>query len=408
LIGFVFGFAEQPGIAEKATMHPERIIVTSGPENSETPLNQVTSWVTPNRLFFVRNHFEPPAVRNPEAWELTLEGLVARPARWTLAQLAALPQYSVFATVECAGNGRSFLREKAAGVQWGAGAIGHAEWTGVRLRDLLEPAGVKAGAQEIIFEGADHGVEDGEAMNFSRSLPLAKALDPDTLVALRMNGEALEPNHGAPLRLFVPGWYGVASVKWLRTMRVIDHAYPGFFQTIKYSIDRGSGAGKRRQPLGPGVVKSEILFPRDGDELGVGTIRIGGVAWAGEERVTRIDVSTDGGRTWQAAHLKGIQQRYSWCQWEALWTVTAPGEYALVARAHTETGQAQPFEYDPDNLGYLINVVRPARVRVVASQQSAADFADRGAWAHYMEAFAEENIRRPLDVELALTAGDGI
>ncbi|MFM7749712.1 MAG: molybdopterin-dependent oxidoreductase, partial [Opitutaceae bacterium] len=191
-------------------MNPARRIVTSGPENSETPLEHVPSWVTPNRLFFVRNHFDPPAVADARAWELTLEGLVTRPARWTLAQLEAMPQHSVFATVECAGNGRSFLKEKAAGVQWGAGAIGHAEWTGVRLRDLLEPAGVKAAATEVIFEGADHGEEDGHAMNFSRSLPLAKALHPDTLIALRMNGEALEPNHGAPLRLFVPGWYGVA------------------------------------------------------------------------------------------------------------------------------------------------------------------------------------------------------
>ncbi len=389
-------------------MQTERKIVTAGPENSETPLEHVASWVTPNRLFFVRNHFEPPVVREPQAWELTLEGMVAKPTRWSFAQLAAMPQHSIFATVECAGNGRSFLRQKAAGVQWGAGAIGHAEWTGVRLRDLLEPAGVKTGAQEIIFEGADQGTEDGEKMNFSRSLPLAKALDSDTLIALRMNGEWLEPNHGAPLRLFVPGWYGVASVKWLRTMRVIDHAYQGYFQTVKYSIDRGTNSGKRRQPLGPGAVKSEILFPRAGEQLRVGTNRVAGVAWAGEERVTRLDLSTDGGRSWHAAHLKGIQQPYSWCQWETLWTVTAPGDYTLMSRAHTAAGQTQPFEYDVDNLGYIINVVRPHSVRITSGDQSAATFADADTWRDFMEAFAEENTRRPLDVELALTAGDGI
>jgi DMSO/TMAO reductase YedYZ molybdopterin-dependent catalytic subunit len=389
-------------------MQSERKIVTSGPENSETPLEQVTSWVTPNRLFFVRNHFEPPVVREPQAWGLTLEGLVTKPTRWTFAQLAAMPQHSVFATVECAGNGRSFLREKAAGVQWGAGAIGHAEWTGVRLRDLLEPAGLKAGAQEIIFEGADRGTEDGETMNFTRSLPVAKALDPDTIIALRMNGEPLEPNHGAPMRLFVPGWYGVASVKWLRTMRVIDHAYQGYFQTTKYSIRRATSAGKRHFPIGPGAVKSEVLFPRENESLGVGTIRIAGVAWAGEERVTRLDVSTDGGRSWHAAHLKGIQHPYSWCQWETLWTVTAPGDYTIISRAHTESGQVQPIDYDADNLGYIINVVRPLHLRVVADQQSAANFADANTWTDYMEAFAEENTKHPLDLELALTAGDGI
>jgi DMSO/TMAO reductase YedYZ molybdopterin-dependent catalytic subunit len=389
-------------------MHSERKIVTSGPENSETPLEQVTGWVTPNRLFFVRNHFDPPAAREPQVWQLTLEGMVSRPTHWSFAQLAAMPQHSVFATVECAGNGRSFLREKASGVQWGAGAIGHAEWTGVRLRDLLEPAGIRPGAQEVIFEGADRGTEDGVTMNFSRSLPLAKALDADTLVALRMNGEWLEPNHGAPLRLFVPGWYGVASVKWLTTMRVIDHAYPGHFQTAKYAIERATSSGKRRLPLGPGAVKSEILFPRAGEALPVGTNRIAGVAWAGEERVTRLDVSTDGGRTWHAAHLKGIQQPYSWRQWETLWTVSAPGDYTLMARAHTESGQAQPFEYDRDNLGYIINVVRPHPVRILAGPEASATFADAGTWSDYMEAFAEENTRRPLDVELALTAGDGI
>ncbi len=385
-------------------MSPARRIVTSGPENSETPLEQVPSWVTPNRLFFVRNHFEPPVVTDARAWELTLEGLVARPMRWTLAQLEAMPQHGVFATVECAGNGRSFLKEKAEGVQWGAGAIGHAEWTGVRLRDLLEPAGIKASATEIIFEGADRGEEGGKTMNFSRSLPLAKALHPDTLIALRMNGEALEPNHGAPLRLFVPGWYGVASVKWLRTMRVTDQPYQGYFQTTKYSIIRGG----RRQPLGPGSVKSEVLSPAAGAQVGAGTVRIAGVAWAGEAGVSRVDVSTDGGRTWHAAHLTGIDQPYSWRQWEALWTVTAPGDYEIVTRAHSSRGETQPFEYDRDNLGYLINVVRPVRVRVKAGDGAADDFADPGTWSVYMEAYAEENRRRPLDVQLAFTAGDGI
>lgn len=388
-------------------MNSARKIVTASPENSETPLESVASWVTPNRLFFVRNHFAVPVI-DPEKWELTLDGLVARPERWTFAQLAAMPQHTVFATVECAGNGRSFLQEKAAGVQWGAGAIGHAEWTGVRLRDLLQPAGLAAGSLEVVFEGADVGTEDGKTMSFSRSLPLAKALDPDTIIALRMNGEWLEPNHGAPARLFVPGWYGVASVKWLRRMQVIDHVYQGFFQTVKYSVDHATPGGKQRRPLGAGAVKSEIFHPRAGDTLGLGTNRIAGVAWAGEERVARVDVSTDGGRTWQAAHLKGLQQPYSWCQWECLWTVAEPGHFTILARAHTESGQSQPADYDPDNLGYVINVVLPRVVKVLGSKQAHAGFADAGAWAHTMENFAEENTRRPLDVEIAFTAGDGI
>jgi DMSO/TMAO reductase YedYZ molybdopterin-dependent catalytic subunit len=387
-------------------MESHRKIVVSSPENSETPLDDVASWVTPNRLFFVRNHFEPPST--DLNWELSLEGLVTKPRTWTFAQLAAMPQHTVFATVECAGNGRSFLREKAAGVQWGAGAIGHAEWTGVRLRDLLQPAGLKPEALEIVFEGADRGVEGGKTMNFSRSLPIAKALDPDTIIALRMNGEWLEPNHGAPMRLFVPGWYGVASVKWVRRMEAIDHAYQGYFQTTKYSVDRASATGKRRLPLGPGSVKSEILHPCVGETVGLGTNRIDGVAWAGEERISRVDISTDGGRTWYAAHLKGIQQPYSWCQWETLWTVTAPGSYSILARAHTDSGQAQPFEYDPNNLGYIINTVRARHVQVSADVEARAGFADASMWADTMAHFAEENTRRPLDLELTFTLGDGI
>jgi DMSO/TMAO reductase YedYZ molybdopterin-dependent catalytic subunit len=384
-------------------------MVTTSPENSETPLDDIASWVTPNRLFFVRNHFNVPNA-DRDRWELVLEGLVGRPQRWTFADLAGMPQHSVFATVECAGNGRSFLQEKAAGVQWGAGAIGHAEWTGVRVSDLLGPAGVKPGAREIVFEGADRGTEPDHPapMHFSRSLPLAKALDPDTLIALRMNGEWLDQNHGAPMRLFVPGWYGVASVKWLRAMRVIDEVYPGYFQTSKYSVDRATGSGKRRVPLGPGVVKSEILQPAANAKLSCGTNRIAGIAWAGEQRIEAVDVSTDDGLTWQPARLKGLQQPYSWCQWECLWAVNTPGKYKLMARARAETGEAQPFEYDANNLGYLINVVSPRAVLVREGSEAKSAFADSDMWADTMLAHAEENTRHALDLELVFAGGEGI
>src|SRR5262249_6225590 len=144
------------------------------------------------------------------------------------------------ATVECAGNGRSFLKTRVPGVQWGAGAIGHAEWTGVPLRLVLERAGLKPDAVEVVFEGSDRGSEADhpEPMNFARRLPLATALDADTLLAYRMNGELLQPNHGYPVRLFVPGWYGVASVKWLRRIEVIDRPFAGYYQSVKYTVQR--------------------------------------------------------------------------------------------------------------------------------------------------------------------------
>src|SRR5262245_25513612 len=213
-------------------MPDQRRIVTQTPENSETPLERAGSWVTPNRLFFVRNHFQAPTV-NVNTWRLRVGGCVERPREWTFDELAALPERSVFATMECAGNGRSFLSQHVHGVQWGAGAIGHAEWTGVPLAHILTKAGIKAGAVEVLFEGADVGSEADhrEPMHFRRSLPLDKALDPDTLLVTRMNGELLEPSHGYPLRLLAPGWYGVASVKWLRRIEVLCEPFRGYFQT---------------------------------------------------------------------------------------------------------------------------------------------------------------------------------
>jgi DMSO/TMAO reductase YedYZ molybdopterin-dependent catalytic subunit len=390
-------------------MHFQRKTLTASPENSETPLAAISGWVTPTRLFFVRNHFPVPQT-DAATWELTVEGLVERPQRWSFAALAGMPQTSVFATVECAGNGRSFLAAKAEGVQWGAGAIGHAEWTGVPVRELLGAAGIKTEALEVVFEGADRGSEskDELPLPFSRSLPLEKALHPDTIIALRMNGEWLDSNHGAPMRLFVPGWYGVASVKWLQRIRIIDRAYPGYFQTTKYSIDRVVDGTKRRVPLGPGIVKSEILQPTSGAVLQPGRHRIIGLAWAGEDRVTRVEVSVDGGVSWKDASLIGLQESYSWTQWEMRWDVTACGEHTLMARAHSARGEVQPFAYNPDNLGYLINSVTPRRVTVERSAMAEKDIFVQGNWAEYMESFAETNSLRAMDVDLALTSGEGI
>src|SRR5438552_2708088 len=276
-------------------MPEQRKVVTAVPENSETPLENVSSWVTPTRLFFVRNHFEMPAI-DLDTWRLRVEGSVERPAEWSWDALTALPQRTVFATVECAGNGRSFLQQRAPGVQWGAGAIGHAEGTGVPLRLVLERAGIKSGAVEVLFEGADRGSEADhpEPMHFARSLPLAKALDPDTLLALRMNGEPLEPAHGFPIRLFVPGWYGVASVKWLRRIAVLDESFQGYYQSTKYTVQRASARGTEAVIVGPMQVKSEIIRPAAGEVLGRGTNRLFGVAWAGEAAIARVEVSTDG------------------------------------------------------------------------------------------------------------------
>src|SRR5262245_20450686 len=288
----------------------ERRIVTAVPENSETPLERVGAWVTPTRLFFVRNHFEVPEV-DPRTWRLRVEGGVERPREWTLDEINALPERTVFSTVECAGNGRSFLSQHVHGVQWGAGAIGHAEWTGVPLRVLLEQSGIKPSTSEILFEGLDSGSEADhpERMNFARSLPLAKALERDTLLVTKMNGEPLEPSHGFPARLIVPGWYGVASVRWVGRIAALDHSFKGYYQTKKYTVQRRNPKDGSAETVIVGAmeVKSEIIRPQVGEMLGLGTNRVFGVAWAGQDPVARVEVSTYGGASWGDAGFMGAR-----------------------------------------------------------------------------------------------------
>jgi DMSO/TMAO reductase YedYZ molybdopterin-dependent catalytic subunit len=409
-------------------MPEQRKIVTAIPENSETPLDQVRSWVTPNSLFFVRNHFDPPHI-DVSGWRLRVEGCVQRSIEWSFDDLLALPERTVFATVECAGNGRSFLGPRVPGVPWGAGAIGHAEWTGVPVRLLLERCGLEPSALEILFEGADRGTEPGhpEPIPFARSLPLAKAMHADTLLAVRMNGELLNQAHGSPVRLFVPGWYGVASVKWLQRIEVLDSHFRGYFQTTKYTFQRRTGKGIRAPAsvssssdgnetvsyletvvVGPMAVKSEIIRPKSSDLVGIGANRVVGLAWAGEEAVAHVDISTDGGQTWMKANLIGPQAPYSWTLWEYLWELAQPGSYSLLARTTSTGGRVQPMEYDPLHGGYLIDFCRPLTVHVAAATHIYAQTGTTDALLFDMNAYAEENMRLPLDVDVQYSSGGGI
>ncbi len=389
-------------------MAEQRKVVTAVPENSETPLDGVRSWITPTRLFFVRNHFAVPTL-DLATWRLTVEGRVQECREWTWEELMDLPERTVFATVECAGNGRSFLAERQAGVQWGAGAVGHAEWTGVPLGLVLERSGLEADALEVLFEGADTGTEPDhpEPMPFERSLPLAKALHPDTLLAFQMNGEFLDPIHGYPLRLFVPGWYGVASVKWLRRIEVVNKPFRGYFQSVKYTIQRQTERGIETQIVGPMMPKSEIIRPRASDVLGLGGNRFFGVSWAGEDSVSRVEVSKDGGATWSEATLIGPQAPYSWTLWEYLWEAESPGELTVLVRATSSRGRVQPVDHNALHGGYLIHHSRPLHLRVIDLRR-AADYADAQTIMYDMNAYAEEKMRLPLDVEMEFSFGEGI
>jgi len=389
-------------------MIEQRKVVTAVPENSETPLEDVRSWITPTRLFFVRNHFAVPTL-DVATWRLSVEGRVKERRAWSWDELMKLPERTVFATVECAGNGRSFLAERQSGVQWGAGAVGHAEWTGVPLSVVLIHSSLEGDAVEVLFEGADVGSEPDHptSMPFARSLPLAKALHPDTLLAYRMNGEILDPIHGYPVRLFVPGWYGVASVKWLRRIEVVSTPFRGYFQSVKYTFQRKTDRGLETEIVGPMMPKSEIIRPRAGEVLGMGGNRLFGVSWAGEDSVSRVEVSLDCGATWSDATLMGPRAPYSWTLWEYLWEAGSPGEYTVLVRATASSGRVQPAEHNALHGGYLIHHSRPLAVRVAAVHRP-AEYADAQTIMYDMNAYAEEKMRLPLDVEMEFNFGDGI
>ena len=313
------------------------------------------------------------------------------------------------------GNGRSFLAPLQAGVQWGAGAVGHAEWTGVPLKVVLERSGLAPDALEVLFEGADTGTEHDhpEPMPFERSLPLAKALHPDTLLASRMNGELLEPAHGYPLRLMVPGWYGVASVKWLRRIEVVSTPFRGYFQSVKYTYQLKTERGVETEIVGPMMPKSEIVRPRTDEVVAPGEQRFFGAAWAGEDSVSRVEVSTDGGATWNDAAMMGPLAPYSWTLWEYRWKAESAGEQTILARATSSSGRVQPEDHEPLNGGYLIHHSRPLRLRVegVAGSTTAAAaqaYPHAQAIMYDMNAYAEENMRLPLDVEMEFSGGEGI
>jgi DMSO/TMAO reductase YedYZ molybdopterin-dependent catalytic subunit len=390
-------------------MSEQRRIITHEPENSETPLESACTWVTPTRLFFVRNHAQVPSL-DVARWKLRIDGRVSEPLEFSYAQLRSLPQHTVSVTVECAGNGRSFLATHVHGVQWGAGAIAHAEWSGVPLARLLEKTRLAPDVVELVFEGADRCSESDhpQPMPFARSLPLAKALHPDTLIALTMNGEPLLPDHGFPARLLVPGWYGVASVKWLQNIAATAKPFQGYFQTTKYTY---RVAGQTQPAIVQKMeVKSEIIRPQPGETVAAGVQRISGVAWAGEEAVASVDVSTDGGRSWRPASLVGPQSSYSWNMWEFHSDDLAPGEYTILSRATSAGGKQQPLQHDPLRGGYMINFVRPCRVRVEATPETVTPPStwDAAALTYDMNAFSEQNARLPLDVELELIGGAGI
>jgi len=348
----------------------DRLIVRSArPEDLETPAHLLTSWITPNDLFYVRSHFYTPSI-DPDAWRLRIDGEVGTPLDLTLADLRALPSTTLVVTLECAGNGRAFFDPPVAGVQWEKGAVGTAAWTGVRLADLLRQAGIRPSARYLWLDGADRGL--GRAPDFVRSLAADKALHAETLLAYEMNGQRLPVPHGFPLRAIVPGWEGAYSVKWLTHIEASARDHDGPFVQAGYRYPRRPVApgsvvpASETVPLRALPVKSLITSPPPGVAAPRDGVRISGFAWAGDGEIRRVDVSTDGGRTWAEARLGRDRARYAWRQFEYVWRPAAGGSYVVLSRATDSRGATQPIVPEWNPAGYVWNAIDRVRINVGA------------------------------------------
>jgi len=339
------------------------------PLNLEMPFGSLDGFITPVDRFFVRNHFSIPQI-DVKTWRLKIEGEVETPLELTYDEVNKMESRTVAVTMECAGNGRAFLTPAAIGAQWERGAVSTAEWTGVLLAEVLGRAGLKGSVREVIFEGADRGeIEDplGPAGNvhYTRSMSLKKATH-DVLLAFKMNGEELTPAHGAPLRVIVPGWYGMASVKWLTRIIASTQPFNGYYQTIDYAYwQRGPGA-PTLVPITGMQVKAQIARPGFADAVRTGqTYRVQGAAWTSEAEITNVEISTNGGQTWQDAHLLGESIHNAWRLWDFDWQVPAKaGKASLLARATDSLGRTQPAERDENRRSYLVNHLLPIEVEV--------------------------------------------
>ncbi len=349
------------------TTEPDTGLVVHGtsPLNCETSIPDLIGGVVmPNARFYVRNHFATP-VLGPAAWRLEVGGLVERPLRLSLRDLRNMRSHTVVVTLECAGNGRSMLSPPADGEQWQLGAVSTAEWTGVPLVEVLDRAGPTADAGEVIFRGADHGQVEGVAhtISFERGLSLDDIRGVDALLAYAMNGESLPVEHGYPLRLIVPGWYAVASVKWLTDIDVVASPFDGFFQSQRYVYERQREGKIVQEPVRLQQVRSLITEPTSNDELPVGDLVIRGVAWSGAAPIAQVEISVGDG-PWQLAQLIDNRPRHSWQWWELLCRLGDPGPTTVRARATDLAGRTQPDEPEWNRLGYGANAIQVVPIQL--------------------------------------------
>ncbi|WP_343081029.1 sulfite oxidase [Ostreiculturibacter nitratireducens] len=347
-------------------------LLNDRPVNAETPPELLDDAITPTNRHFVRNNGLVPDDTSADNWTLTVDGLVDNPMEMSIADLQNQFEVVTMAlTIECGGNGRAFFDPPASGNQWTYGAVACSEWTGVRLKDVLEAAGVKDGVVYTAHYGADaHLSGDASKLPISRGVPIEKALTDNILIAFRMNGEDLHPMNGAPLRLVVPGWPGSCSQKWLRRIELRDVVHDGpkmtgtSYRVPAYPVAPGTDVPEEDfQIIERMPVKSLITFPANGAEIGMAS-EVRGHAWSGDRSIDRLDISIDFGATWQSAELDAPANSGAWQNWRSNVTFPQAGYYEVWARATDSAGEMQPFAIDWNPKGYLNNTMHRVGLKV--------------------------------------------
>lgn len=340
------GAIETPQVFLSRIGKDPRLVAYSDKEFG-TPLDLIDGLNVPNELFFIRSYGPILTTIEPDAWRLKVTGLVERELELTLDDLKALPQRTMTAFLECSGNSRSGFEPPAEGTKWGDTAIGNAEWHGVSLSSVLALAGVKPGAVDVVSQGAD-------LADMQRGLPIEVAMGPDVMLVWQMNGDALPRPNGGPVRLLVPGWGGIASTKWIVGLDVIDHAFAGHYNRELYTLY--TEEHERVRPVREMPVKSVIVSPSPDASVTAGPQTIYGYAWSGYGAITTVDVSTDGGQTWQEAAITHNGGRRSWVRFEHRWKATT-GTARLRSRATDERGLQQPEQALWNAKGYQQNAI---------------------------------------------------
>lgn len=337
--------------------------------NHGMPLEALRWPVTPVGLHYVLVHYDIPLV-DPASWHLRIDGAVDRPCSLSLADLAAFPPVTVVTTMECAGNGRAHLDPRPVSQPWLLEAVGTAAWRGARLKDVLAGVGLAGDAVELVFTGADRGVEGDVEQDYARSLTLDEADRDEVVLAYEVNGVPLPPQHGYPLRLVVPGWYGMTNVKWLRSITAVTEPFAGYYHEHSYRVrhtddDPGTPVTRilpRSLMVPPGI--PEFLSRRR--IVPAGACPLEGRAWSGRAPVVAVDVSTDGGATWAPAELGDQPGPWAWRSWAFTWEPAGPGDYTLCSRARDGAGNEQPTAPGWNVGGYVNNAVQRVEVTVAA------------------------------------------